>query len=415
MAEEVIKVENLGKKYNLGTKEHSFSVQESFLNIFKKRKPKKTFWALKDINFEVKGGEVLGIIGPNGAGKSTLLKILSQITPPTTGKITINGRIASLLEVGTGFHPEFTGRENIYLNGAILGMTHKEIKSKFDEIVAFSEIDKFIDTPVKRYSSGMYVRLAFAVAAHLEPEILIVDEVLSVGDAQFQKKCLGKMQDVAKGGRTVLFVSHNMGAVRQLCNSCLLLQKGLIIARGQPGEIINKYLGDQIVKAPIFTQKHDPQKKMNLRKVILNPHKKNPSINVNYDEGILLRIEYEVNAPLTDATVWFAVQTNDGIMGFCSGDYDLHPEMRGKRQPGYYQSEIVIPGKWLNTGQYLIVIGLVQNSPLEIYDRLETITFNVIDNGTTPNSSFQDGTRRGIFQPFLDWKNAKVNNHHEKT
>ena len=409
MAEQVIKVENLGKKYNLGTKEHSFSIQESFLNIFKKRKPPKTFWALKDINFEVKGGEVLGIIGPNGAGKSTLLKILSQITPPTTGKITINGRIASLLEVGTGFHPEFTGRENIYLNGAILGMSHKEIKNKFDEIVAFSEIGKFIDTPVKRYSSGMYVRLAFAVAAHLEPEILIVDEVLSVGDAQFQKKCLGKMQDVAKGGRTVLFVSHNMGAVRQLCNSCLLLQKGLIIARGQPGEIINKYLGDQIVKAPIFTQKHDPQKKMNLRKVILNPDKEMDSNSVFYDEDIIIRIEYEVNTSISSSIVWIALQVMDGTMVFCTADYDLHSELRGRRPPGYYQTEVLIPKKWLNTNTYIVIAGINTNdTTVKVFDRVETIKFNVVDNGTTPKSLFNESSRTGFLQPFLDWKTTKL-------
>ena len=204
---------------------------------------KEDFWALKDIDFEIKRGEVVGIIGRNGAGKSTLLKILSRITEPTTGRITLRGRVASLLEVGTGFHPELTGRENIYLNGAILGMTKAEIRSKFDEIVAFAEIEKFLDTPVKRYSSGMYVRLAFAVAAHLEPEILIVDEVLAVGDAQFQKKCLGKMQDVARGGeRTVLFVSHNMGAVRSLCHTGILLAQGQLVAHGEMEQVIGCYL-----------------------------------------------------------------------------------------------------------------------------------------------------------------------------
>jgi len=199
------------------------------------------FWALKDINFEVKRGEVLGIIGRNGAGKSTLLKILSRITEPTEGRVTIKGRVASLLEVGTGFHPELTGRENIFLNGAVLGMTHAEIKRKFDEIVAFSEVEKFLDTPVKRYSSGMYVRLAFAVAAHLEPEILIVDEVLAVGDAEFQKKCLGKMGEVASGGRTVLFVSHNMGAVERICRRGLILDQGRILLEGSTRKCVDTY------------------------------------------------------------------------------------------------------------------------------------------------------------------------------
>src|ERR1035437_8235404 len=199
-------------------------------------------WALRDISFEVKQGEILGIIGRNGAGKSTLLKVLSRVTAPTFGEIRVKGRIASLLEVGTGFHPELTGRENIFLNGAILGMTKAEIKSKLDEIVAFAEVEKFIDTPVKRYSSGMYVRLAFAVAAHLEPEILIVDEVLAVGDAEFQKKCLGKMGEVAQGGRTVLFVSHNMNAIGRLCGRCLLLDRGLLAADLEPRSAIAKYL-----------------------------------------------------------------------------------------------------------------------------------------------------------------------------
>jgi lipopolysaccharide transport system ATP-binding protein len=199
-------------------------------------------WALKDVSFEVKQGEVLGIIGRNGAGKSTLLKILSRVTAPTSGEVRVKGRVASLLEIGTGFHPELTGRENIFLNGAILGMTKLEVKKKFDEIVAFSEVEKFIDTPVKRYSSGMYVRLAFGVAAHLEPEILVVDEVLAVGDTAFQKKCLGKMGDVAKEGRTVLFVSHNLAAVRSLCNSCVLLVDGKMDCIGRPDETISEYL-----------------------------------------------------------------------------------------------------------------------------------------------------------------------------
>jgi lipopolysaccharide transport system ATP-binding protein len=206
--------------------------------------PSERYWALKDVSFEVKQGEVLGIIGRNGAGKSTLLKILSRVTGPTSGEVRVKGRIASLLEVGTGFHPELTGRENVFLNGAILGMTKAEIRGKFDEIVAFSEIEQFIDTPVKRYSSGMYVRLAFAVAAHLEPEILIVDEVLAVGDVQFQKKCLGKMREVSEGGRTVLFVSHNIGAVANLCSKALFLKQGQINDFGPTTTVLEKYLSD---------------------------------------------------------------------------------------------------------------------------------------------------------------------------
>lgn len=243
----IIKVENLGKRYNIGERQSYYSLRDTIAGFFdrKRRKGKGDFWALKDINFEIKKGESIGIIGRNGAGKSTLLKILSQITPPTTGKITMRGRVASLLEVGTGFNPELTGRENIFLNGAILGMSRAEIKKKFDEIVAFSEVEKFLDMPVKHYSSGMYMRLAFAVAAHLESEILIIDEVLAVGDAQFQKKCLGKMGDVAKKeGRTVLFVSHNMGAVLSLCDKSIWLEKGLIKRIGDTNKIVNQYLSN---------------------------------------------------------------------------------------------------------------------------------------------------------------------------
>jgi lipopolysaccharide transport system ATP-binding protein len=220
--------------------------------------PDEEFWALKDVSFDVEQGEVLGIIGRNGAGKSTLLKILSRITPPTEGTVEIHGRVGSLLEVGTGFHPEMTGRENIFLNGSILGMKKTEIEQKFDEIVKFSEIDKFLDTPVKRYSSGMYVRLAFAVSAHLEPEILIVDEVLAVGDASFQKKCLGKMGNVAKEGRTVLFVSHNMGAISSLCSRTILLSKGHKIADGETDQIIDEYIdaGSHNIDSHIILSDH---------------------------------------------------------------------------------------------------------------------------------------------------------------
>lgn len=237
-----LKLINVSKEYRIGTKKDG-SLRGTLASLFSKQnQSKECFWALKDVSFEVEKGDVIGIIGRNGAGKSTLLKILSQITRPTEGKIEVNGRIASLLEVGTGFHPELTGRENVFLNGTILGMTRKEVASKFDEIVTFSGIEKFIDTPVKHYSSGMYVRLAFAVAAHLEPEILIIDEVLAVGDAEFQKKCLGKMKDVAGEGRTVLFVSHDLGAVESLCNKAVLLENGKVKTLGNTSDVLNAYI-----------------------------------------------------------------------------------------------------------------------------------------------------------------------------
>ncbi|BDA70287.1 ABC transporter ATP-binding protein [Calothrix sp. PCC 7716] len=268
MSKSIIRVENLSKKYILSHQQEGKSRYNSLREVIsnkansfgaklvkssEKVNSKDTheeFWALKDVSFEIKQGERVGIVGRNGAGKSTLLKILSRITEPTDGKISIKGRVASLLEVGTGFHPELTGRENIFLNGAILGMSKAEIKRKFDEIVAFAEVDKFLDTPVKRYSSGMYVRLAFSVAAHLEPEILIVDEVLAVGDAQFQKKCLGKMQDVSQDeGRTVLFVSHNMDAIQRLCSQCVMLERGRFITQGDTDSIVLRYLTTNLFKA----------------------------------------------------------------------------------------------------------------------------------------------------------------------
>lgn len=250
----IIEIEKLSKLYQIGRHHESYktlrdtvgSIIKNYYAIVRHGRKSNSidqyFWALKDINFNVDQGEVIGIIGPNGAGKSTLLKILSHITNPTEGRVTLRGRVGCLLEVGTGFHPELTGRENIFLNGAILGMHKKEIEQKFDEIVAFSEIEKFIDTPVKKYSSGMYVRLAFAVAAHLEPEILIVDEVLAVGDVNFQKKCLGKMENISQGGRTVIFVSHNLGAVRKLCRRSILLNDGKLVGIGDTEEICNQYL-----------------------------------------------------------------------------------------------------------------------------------------------------------------------------
>jgi lipopolysaccharide transport system ATP-binding protein len=252
MSEPIVKVEGVGKKFIISHEgRESYTALRDVISrkaknisgLHKAKIAKEEFWALKDVSFEINKGEAVGIIGRNGAGKSTLLKILSRITEPTTGRIEINGRIASLLEVGTGFHPELTGRENIFLNGAILGMSRAEIKSKFDEIVDFSGVEKFLDTPVKRYSSGMYVRLAFAVAAHLEPEILVVDEVLAVGDAEFQKKCLGKMDEVAKSqGRTILFVSHNLPAVQQLCTHSVWLNNGRVEAFAETPEVIEKYL-----------------------------------------------------------------------------------------------------------------------------------------------------------------------------
>ncbi len=418
MREPIITVQNVSKEYSLGQYEMYKTFRESLVRFAKKpfslvkkqaKQGREKFFALHDVSFTVQPGERIGIIGRNGAGKSTLLKILSQITSPTTGEIRLHGRIASLLEVGTGFHPELTGRENIYLNGAILGMKKWEIRKKFDEIVAFSEIGKFLDTPVKRYSSGMYVRLAFAVAAHLEPEILIVDEVLAVGDFQFQKKCLGKMQSVANSGRTVIFVSHNLGAVRQLCDRCILLDKGTIIANGPTNEAIERYIAQQVPQERVFLQSHDESKKMHLRKVQLNPQKGATSNDTPFDEDLKIHIEYEVNQGVQNCLVWLSVQTTEGTVAFCTADYDEHPELTEKREPGNYHTDVTIPKKLLAPGIYDVIVGVTNNTlPGETYDRLETIRFEIIDNGSTPKSTYHESYRSGIFQPFLNWETKKV-------
>jgi lipopolysaccharide transport system ATP-binding protein len=307
MSDTVIQVENLGKKYVLGRKQESYTSlrdvlangAKTILNPFQKQKSQiqnsqDEFWALKDLSFEIKQGERVGIVGRNGAGKSTLLKVLSRITEPTKGRINIKGRVASLLEVGTGFHPELTGRENIYLNGAILGMSKEEIQRKFDEIVAFAEIEKFLDTPVKRYSSGMYVRLAFAVAAHLEPEILIVDEVLAVGDAQFQKKCLGKMEDVGKEGRTVLFVSHNMATVTTLCQRSIWLIGGQVHMDGDAEHITSKFLtyGAEHSGEVVLNSSNEQNQRFWFKRVSLINSERNIVSVFDIREPIKIRLEY---------------------------------------------------------------------------------------------------------------------------
>lgn len=411
--ESIIDISHISKCYTISHREAYETLRDKMMEIAKKpfrlfskkvKVEKENFWALRDISFSIAQGERVGIIGRNGAGKSTLLKIISQITDPTNGSIALQGRVASLLEVGTGFHPELTGRENIFLNGAILGMTQAEIRRKFDEIVVFSEIEKFLDTPVKRYSSGMYVRLAFAVAAHLDPEILIVDEVLAVGDIQFQKKCLGKMEDVAKSGRTILFVSHNLAAIKQLCTKCVLLEKGKVAMIGKPQEVIQKYLTEVSSSIGTFTQEEDINKKMNLRKVVLNPDKSNNSNTVNYDEDIDIQIEYMVHTTIKNSMVWAYLQSLDGIIPLCTVDYDTHPELFATRQKGHYVTHFKIPKKWLNTGSYNLVIALNTVNPVEEFDRKEVMRIEIVDNGTTPRALHNENERTGVFQPFIDWK-----------
>ena len=358
------------------------------------------FWALKDVSFEVKRGEVVGIIGRNGAGKSTLLKILSRITEPSEGRVTLRGRVASLLEVGTGFHPELTGRENIYLNGAILGMTKAEIRKKFDEIVAFAEVERFLDTPVKRYSSGMYVRLAFAVAAHLEPEILVVDEVLAVGDAEFQKKCLGKMKDVATGGRTVLFVSHNMGAIKNLCRQALLLKNGHKEAFGPVDETIQMYLA---------IGKNESSFRPNLSKSChiqeINAVSEGGGTGENFltNETVIVRVKYHLQEKTRGARVGFSLVNQDGVPIFaCS------PEDEGVQtveDSGSHVFEARIPPNTFLKGIYQIQAGLWNGLSGEIYD--QPITGKTIQVEAAREKAYaRDNFRPGSIQLRVEWKKA---------
>ena len=286
-------------------------------------------------------------------------------------------------------------------------MRKAEIASKFDEIVAFSEVEKFLDTPVKRYSSGMYVRLAFAVAAHVEPEILIVDEVLSVGDARFQKKCLGKMEQVGSEGRTVIYVSHSLATVARLCPRCLLLESGTIVADGPTDGVVRRYLSGSTSASSTYVQPHDPKKDMNLRSVALKGARGEGEGHVRYDEPIAVCIEYEINRPVSDCTVWAALQTMEGILVLSTADHDMVPAMLENRHPGHYRATLAIPEKWLNVGEYNVVVGLVQNRPLTVYDRVETINFTVAEVGT-PGSMTQEGVRRGVLQPYLPWHTERI-------
>jgi lipopolysaccharide transport system ATP-binding protein len=363
----------------------------------------ETIWALKDVSFEVSRGEVIGIIGGNGAGKSTLLKILSRITEPTTGFAEINGRVGSLLEVGTGFHQELTGRENIYLNGAILGMKRAEINRKFDEIVAFSEVERFIDTPVKHYSSGMYLRLAFAVAAHLEPEILLVDEVLAVGDAGFQKKCLGKMGAVAKEGRTILFVSHNMGAITQLCETAVQLEKGELKRIGPSSEVVNAYLsssmGTEVKSIWANEALQLNHSEVSFRSVRLLSIDKQPLSVVNFDDSLLIEIAYDVKVPMRDLSVAFHLYNSMNNCVFESMDTDL-PEWKGCiREPGLYLATAKIPPCLIKPGRYYLSFASFIEG-VKLFEHLErAVTFDVSAVGYT----FQPN-RWGIVAPVLDWK-----------
>jgi lipopolysaccharide transport system ATP-binding protein len=369
---------------------------------------REPFWALKDLSLEVRHGEIVGIIGRNGAGKSTLLKILSRITEPTTGFADMHGRVGALLEVGTGFHPELTGRENVFLNGAILGMSREHITRRFDEIVAFAEIETFLDTPVKHYSSGMYMRLAFAVAAHLEPEILVVDEVLAVGDAAFQKKCLNKMQNVRLEGRTVLFVSHNMSAVSRLCGRVVWLDRGTVRDDGAPSSVIARYLNSDGGTASA-REWSDPRtapagEAARLLAVRLAGAGPGDADVIDVRRAVSVEMEYEV---LQDGHVLLPsihLFNDDGVHVFSAVDVD--PAWRGRRRPrGTYASTALIPGNLLNEGTLSVAFGLTTLNPpvLQFFER-DLLTFCVVESGDR-NTARGDwpGAFRGAVRPLLTW------------
>lgn len=425
-ADTVIAVERLGKKYTIGHQSNASgystfrdAIAGSMKSIARSTKemlrgqalvPGDTheeFWALRDVNFEVKRGEVVGIIGRNGAGKSTLLKILSRITEPSVGLIKIKGRVASLLEVGTGFHPELTGRENVFLNGAILGMTRVEIKRKFDEIVSFAEVEKFLDTPVKRYSSGMYVRLAFAVAAHLEPEILIVDEVLAVGDVEFQRKCLGKMEEVSNHGRTVLFVSHNMGTITKLCERTFWFDIGSLLMEGPSKYVVSQYQSRSLDVSAEW--KHadggtSREQEFIFQRAAAVGQAGVPKAFFDGHEAISIEINYEVRRRLSGCQIGTRVYNSNGVVVFHTSDADESGASALPKEVGQFCTSFVIPEGFLAPGIYYLF--LAAHLPFRnVYDVVErAVVFEVSQVGSLTSL---DG-RLGLVTPLLHWRTSSV-------
>jgi lipopolysaccharide transport system ATP-binding protein len=426
-----IQIENLSKEYRLGTLGHGTlhkDLQSWWsrvrgkedpnskipANLGQERESNERFFALQDINLDVEQGDILGIIGANGAGKSTLLKILSRVTTPSKGIVKVKGRIASLLEVGTGFHPELTGRENVYLNGAILGMTQKEVERKFGEIVEFAEVEKFIDTPVKRYSSGMYVRLAFAVAAHLEPEILIVDEVLAVGDARFQKKCLGKMEDVGKEGRTILFVSHNMPMIASLCSKAIILDQGRLIKQGFTTEVIQSYFSQGRLSKGEVDFRESSQKPGDDTAHLLAARLKNKKGQVitefGIEEEIIIEMEYMVTDRGARVNPNIHVSTADGTKAFVASDAVIDLDAVLKTEPGQYLARCRIPGYFLNDGTYYVGIALSTMERCRVhFNEKDLLQLTVVDpiEGTVTRGKYV-GAIPGIIRPALEWESERL-------
>lgn len=413
----IISVRDIGKKYRIFTAEKKRystlreDLAETTRQLFQGKlwqTKYQEFWALKDINFDVNPGEVVGIIGRNGAGKSTLLKILSRITQPTTGEAILRGRLASLLEVGTGFHPEMTGRENIFMSGTVLGMKRAEIKNKFDEIVAFAEVEKFLDTPVKRYSSGMYVRLAFAVAAHLEPDILLVDEVLAVGDFEFQRKCLAKMEDVSQHGRTVLFVSHNLGAVGRLCPKSILLSEGKIIALGETKDVLENYLSytGEFKAEQSFPE--DKSKPVQIRRLSLFNHHREMITEFEVREPFITQIEYEIRDINASFSLAWMLAKPDGTRVCESTDLDTRLGQYINYKPGRYIAKVEFPGGILNAGTYSFRVGITERGGA-VLDYQDGLKINLVDHGSFASIIF-NGRRLGLLLLNLPWQIINLDN-----
>lgn len=423
MSNKIIRVENLSKRYRIGLPPQKSEGRKAFFqklgksfgylaSTMREATEQEILWALKDVSFEVTQGEVVGLVGRNGAGKSTLLKILSRITEPTEGRAFINGRVGSLLEVGTGFHPELTGRENIYMNGAVLGMRRAEINSKFDEIAAFSGVEKFLDTPVKRYSSGMSVRLAFSVAAHLQPEVLLVDEVLAVGDAAFQKKCLGKMGDVAAEGRTILFVSHNMVALQNLCSRAIWLQDGQKVVDGPASDVVISYL--QAANPGVREQFWDEMERapgndfVRLRRLSVRPANGSPEEAITMETPFVIEVEFWNLTSDLFLDVRLFLYTEYDVVALGS-DTSYEPEWHGRQFPvGLFRSECVIPGNWLNSDSYRVGVEIVKDGRRKVFVQENNwLSFDIAELGERGGTWY--GKERGIFRPRLEWKTELVN------
>jgi lipopolysaccharide transport system ATP-binding protein len=425
MDDVVIRVERLSKQYRIGLAPDRYrTLRDSLVDTISRpfhaaRKlltgptiqpdnSKGVLWALRDVSFEIQRGQIFGIIGRNGAGKSTLLKILSRVTEPSEGSVMLRGRVGALLEVGTGFHLELTGRENIYLNGAILGMRRTEIDQKFDEIVDFSEVEQFIDTPVKRYSSGMYLRLAFAVAAHLEPEILVVDEVLAVGDAEFQRKCLGKMSDVALEGRTVLFVSHNMSAILRLTEQAIVLEKGKLVLQAPTAQAIDYYMssgfsdvGERVWQADEVPMDSSPFTPLALR---VKDHLGRVVETLRSTEPITIEVEYKLSSPITGLRVGIYLLTLRGEYVFTSFDIDQPEkfEQYSVRPNGHYLSRCTIPGDFLNDGRYVLAMN-ASTFRMKRYFQDDHVLAITVDGTGAPGKQWPE-PRLGPVRPRLEWQ-----------